>query len=291
VYTLTANAYYHFIDATRRGWRTNTLWAPLADAVAACFAVPTRTGHGGQLRASLLNRMAHAGTLLGRAQTAPVRRHVQAGARLRAGAMWRFWSAMFRACRGLGVPGVAYGNAYVGNQRGHAPGPWRELLRVAARINQHGYVGRLWEWLTSRVHSVCLRRMSTVYGPWFSGGRGWEPGQPLPRPTARVGGMFWCQHCSVFVPRDADATYSMRDIDIHYLRRGERMAAYTRANRAANPEHFHIPGSMRGVPTTLQFAVDALPVGGQALISYAMSSDVVRELGRALRALMAELAP
>ena len=288
VHTLTAASYYHSIDAVRRGRRTNALWAPLAAAVSACFAVPTRTGHGGQLRASLRNRVAHAAPLLARAQTITVRRHVQRGARLRAGAMWRFWAAIFRACGGLGVPGVAYGNAWVGNVRGHAPGPWRELMHVCARANAHGYTARLWEWLTSRVHSVCLQRMATVYGPWFSGGRGWVPQQPLPRPTARVGGMFWCECCSVFVARDADATFSMRDIDIHYLRRGERLAAYTPANRAANPAHFHIAGSMRGVPARLQFVVDRLPVGGQALIAWAMGSNVLREL--LLRALVAELA-
>ena len=100
--------------------------------------------------------------------------------------------------------------------------------------------------------------------------------------------MFWCECCSVFVARDADATFSMRDIDIHYLRRGERLAAYTPANRAANPAHFHIAGSMRGVPARLQFVVDRLPVGGQALIAWAMGSNVLREL--LLRALVAELA-
>jgi uncharacterized membrane protein YgcG len=287
VYKLTAGGYYHAIRATRRGHRTNVLWAPLAATITLCFEVPTRTAHGGQLRDSLRHRMEHAGALVARAQTRAVRSHELSGARLRAGAQWRFWAAILRACAGVGVPGVAYGNAFVGNVRGHAPGPWRELMHVCARINQHGYVGRLWEWLTSRLHSVCRQRMATVYGPWFSGGRGWALGEPLPHATARVGGMFWCESCSVFVSRDVDATYSMRDIDTHYLRHGERLPVYTAANRGVNPDHFHIGGRMRGVPAALQFAVDALPVGGQALIARFLEGV----LGLAQAALGAALAP
>ena len=92
--------------------------------------------------------------------------------------------------------------------------------------------------------------------------------------------MFWCEACSVFVSRDADACASMRDIDVGFLREQGRLPVYTRANRERDPRAFTIPTRMRRLPAGLQGVVDALPVAAQAFVLFAVDNcgAVIREL-------------
>ena len=264
-----------------RGARTHRLWLPLRADVDAAFRVPTRTADFEELLASLVNRAAHGPRLLQHAQTNPLRRHELHGQRRRATAQRHFWRDVERACGGRGVMGVVVGSAHVGNVRGHRPGPWRQLLHVCAQMNAHGYTALLWEWLTTRVHSLCRRRMAEVRAPWYAAsGSGWAPGEPFPaHETVRMGGMMYCESCGVFVVRDDDAASSMRDIDAHYLRGNGRLAEYSRANVEANPAPFVMGGRMRGIPEQLQGFVDALPVAGQAVLLFAADSfaEALRE--------------
>jgi hypothetical protein len=273
--------YYHLILSHARGARTHRLWLPQRAHVDAAFRVPTRTADAEELLASLVNRAAQGPRLLQHAQTQPLRRHALHGQRRRATAQRHFWRDVQRACGGRGAMGAVVGSAHVGNVRGHRPGPWRQMLHVLAQMNAHGYTALLWEFLTTRVHSVCRRRMAEVHAPWYAAsGSGWAPGEPFPaHATVRMGGLMYCEGCGVFVVRDDDAASSMRDIDAHYLRGHGRLAEYSRANVEANPEPFVMGGRMRGVPEELQGLVDALPVELQAMLLYAVDlfAEALRE--------------
>jgi hypothetical protein len=176
----------------------------------------------------------------------------------------------------MGRPFIVVGAAHVGAPRGVASGPWRQLQHDAAAINLHGATARTNEHLTTICHSFCGHRMAEVRTPFYGGAGGWAPGEDLPAHRyTTMSGLYFCEHCSVFAVRDADAALSIGNIALSWLRGRGRPTTYTRQNRGDNPRPFYLPGRMRGAPRWLQPVVDVLIPEAQALLLYALDSGAL----------------